>query len=665
MDIKKLKFVFLFFGVFSTNFLFSQQTDKQGNDETLQLGIDILKRYFYGDNEWYIAKPSVAKDVKGLINFIENDPIDTTINNLNKSFNTGETYVFRLPENVGDSLMVPGFYPSSELSKRIESETGKMRADFEKNKPRISVDWTPEMEEKLNLIPPGKGSILFANGIYKFPKEYVIPEVIPDSVLNSPDEFNKLVKTDSLRQVYIEQKRQFYNDSIVSRYVDSVGVAQQKKELEREINYQVKRLTDSVKVNNYNVLRDYNEKVVQSVNDSISAILLSLADYAGYIDSSQISILNYTGSRKDILLKNGNEYYTRIWLKNIQNDSLSVIVKSTDKKTISMLIDDGVSFSRYKPKETKEFDFRKMEKSISSLNSVGNAYKVETPWIIGGDGHIGFSQTFLSNWEKGGQSAIASLIVLKGFANYTRPDGHIKWENSGELRNGWVYQGGDQSELQKNDDKFEVTSRFGISAYKNKKWFYSGEFNFNTQLFNAYKYPKADNPVPYSAFLAPSRTFFKLGMEYKPNKEFSLLLSPLTVKNVFVRDTSLIDQTRFGIEENRKSFWEPGMNADLYFKKNITEDFSYETKYKMFLNYKEPFKKQDINWENTVNFKLNEFITMRFLLHLIYDDDVKFAVYDENNVKIDEKTKLQVKEYFSIGFQYKINHKVMHSKRLR
>ncbi len=665
MEIKKLKFVFLFLGVFSTHYLFSQQTEKNDNVETLQLGIDILKRYFYDDNEWYIAKPSVARDVKGLINFIENDPIDTTINNLKKSFSKGETYVFRLPENVSDSLLVPGFIRNAELLKRIESETGKIKAEFEKRKPLSSVVLTPEMEEKLKLIPQGKGLILFTNGIYKFPEEYIIPEVIPDSVLNSPDEFNKLVKTDSLRQIYIEQKRQVYNDSIISRYVDSVSVAQQKNELEREINYQVKRLTDSVKVNNYNVLRDYNEKVVQSVNDSISAILVSLADYAGYIDSSQISILNYTGNRKDILLKNGNEYYTRIWLKNIQNDSLSVIVKSTDKKTISMLIDDGVSFSRYKPKETKEFDFRKMEKSISSLNSVGNAYKVVTPWIIGGDGHIGFSQTFLSNWEKGGQSAISSLVVLKGFANYARPDGHIKWENSGELRNGWVYQGGDQSELQKNDDKFEITSRFGISAYKNKKWFYSGEFNFNTQLFNAYKYPKAENPIPSSAFLAPSRTFFKVGMEYKPNKDFSLLLSPLTVKNVFVRDTSLIDQTRFGIEQNRKSFWEPGMNADIYFKKNFSEDFSYETKYKMFLNYKEPFEKQDISWENTVNFKLNEFVTMRFLLHLIYDDDVKFAVYDENNVKIGEKTKLQVKEYFSIGFQYKINRKVMHSKRLR
>ena len=82
MDIKKFKFVFLFLSVFSSNLLFSQQTEEQDKVETLQLGIDILKRYFYDDNEWYIAKPSVAKDVKGLINFIENDPIDTTINNL-------------------------------------------------------------------------------------------------------------------------------------------------------------------------------------------------------------------------------------------------------------------------------------------------------------------------------------------------------------------------------------------------------------------------------------------------------------------------------------------------------------------------------------------------------------------------------------------------------
>jgi hypothetical protein len=63
--------------------------------------------------------------------------------------------------------------------------------------------------------------------------------------------------------------------------------------------------------------------------------------------------------------------------------------------------------------------------------------------------------------------------------------------------------------------------------------------------------------------------------------------------------------------------------------------------------------------------KLSEYINMRLMLHFIYDDDVLFPVYDDNDVKIDEKAKLQMKEFFSIGFVYKINHKVMKAKRIR
>jgi len=664
MKYAKLSLLLLFLNLI----FFSNQTQAQPNSNTkekepLDSGLDMLKRYFYSDNQWYVARPSVAKDVKGLIDFIENDPIDTVVGNLNKSFESGQTFVFRLPENVADSLQVQGFYPHTELVKRVNVETRKLQNEFKNKEPGIPSSAITNLDEKLKLVPAGKGIELFKYGVYTMPADLEIPDVIPDSVLNSTEDFNRLVKIDSLREAYVEQKRIAYNDSLVSGYVDSLKADYLQKEFEQELNYQVRRLTDSVKVNNYNLLRAYNETVVSAVNDSIATVLKTLVDYAGFIDSTEISILNYTGRQTAILLKNGNEYFARVWLKNIQNDSLSVLVRSTDKKTISMLIDDGVTFSRYKPKETKEFDFKLLENSITPLSKVGNTYKVETPWIIGGDGHIGFSQTYLANWEKGGQSAVSSLVVLKGFANYKREDGLIKWENSGELRNGMVYQGGDQRELQKYDDKFEITSRYGISAYK--KWYYSSEFNLNTQLFRGYKYPKKDNPEPYSAFLAPVRTFFKLGMEYKPNKDFSVLISPLTVKNVFVRDTSLVDQTRFGIDANKKSFWEPGLNADLYFKKTFAENITYETKYKMFVNYKKPFQKQDLNWENIINLKLNEFINMRFLLHLIYDDDVKFAVYDENDVKIGEKSKLQVKEYFSIGFAYKINHKVMNSKRIR
>lgn len=664
MNFEKVRPLLLFISILTISLQITAQTaGKQNDDEALQMGIQILKRYFYEDNQWYITKPSVAKDVKGLINFIEDDPIDSVINNMYKSFSQKQTYVFRLPENVNDSLNVPGFYPYPQVEKSLGQIGANLKKEFELKQASIPPSLFSNLGEKLKLIPEGKGMQLFSEGIYEMPKDLQIPDVIPDSIINSPAEFQKLVRIDNERAAYVEKKRIQYNDSLVAAYTDSVKNVYGQKAFEQEYNYQVKRFTDSVKVNNYNVLRLYNESVVNAVNDSISTVLQTLADYADFIDSTRVSLFNLSGDSSEIGLKSGDEKFARFWLKNVQNDSLSVLVRSVGKRGMFMLIDDGVTISRYKQKETKDFDFRSLEKNISSLRNVGKTYEIETPWVIGGDGHLGFSQTYLANWEKGGKSAIASLLVLKGFANYKRADGKIKWDNSGELRNGWVRSGGSEEEIQKNDDKFEITSRFGVSAYK--KWYYSSEFNFNTQLFNGFVYPKSEHPQPISGFLAPSRSFFKLGMEYKPKKEFSLLLSPITLKNVYVRDTVKFDQTKFGIDANKKSFWEPGLNADLFFKKSFKENLTYETKYKMFINYKEPFQKFDVNWENTLSLKLNEFINVRFLLHMIYDDDVKYPVFDENNVKIGEKTKLQVKEYFSIGFTYKINHNVMHSKRIR
>ena len=108
MNLNKVKTLFLIFIISITTLHVSGQSSENENDnETLQLGIQILKRYFYEDNQWYIAKSSVAKDVKGLINFIEDEPIDTVINNIFSTFSEKQTYVFRLPENVEDSLSVP------------------------------------------------------------------------------------------------------------------------------------------------------------------------------------------------------------------------------------------------------------------------------------------------------------------------------------------------------------------------------------------------------------------------------------------------------------------------------------------------------------------------------------------------------------------------------
>ncbi len=658
------QFVFFILFIFSVQPLFAQNKPDEKENQLLQQSIDLLKYYFFNNKKsWHISRPETANDVKELIDFIENEPIDTVLKNLDKSFNDSLIYVFRLPENVEDSLNVRGYIPGTFVKQKIDNLKCSLQKKINKNSVKIPSSILTDLDKKLNLIPNGKGMVLFIDSVYRMPDSLQIPEVIPDSLLTSPAEFNRLVRIDSIRTAYVEEKRMQYNDSLVAAYVDSVRDNYVQQKYNEELHRQVKYLKDSVKVNNYNVLKAYNEKVVKQVNDSILLILTTLSDYARYIDSTNVAFVNLTGQKSDLVLKNGDERFYRIWLKNVQNDSLSVMVKSTDNRTMYMVIDDGATISRYKPKATREFDFSTLVKKETTITKFGDTYNVETPWTIGGNGNVGFSQTYLENWKKGGQSAVSLLLVLKGFANYSAKGGKISWNNTGEIRNGWIRFGAKGSEIQKNDDKIEFTSRYSISAFK--KWFYGIEFNYETQLFKGYKYPRQKNPKPISAFMAPVRTFFKLGMVYKPKNNFSLMLSPLTLKNVYVRDTSLVNQTNFGIAKDRKSFWNPGANADLNWRYKISDNIIYSTRYKMFINYKKPFKKFDIDWENLVEVPLTDFINLRFQLHFIYDDDVLFPVYDDNNVKISEKPKLQTKEFLFVGFTYRINHKVLRASRIR
>jgi hypothetical protein len=163
--------------------------------------------------------------------------------------------------------------------------------------------------------------------------------------------------------------------------------------------------------------------------------------------------------------------------------------------------------------------------------------------------------------------------------------------------------------------------------------------------------------------MAPARTFFKLGLDYKPNNNFSLFLSPLTAKNVFVKDTVKIDQTKYGISADRRSYWEPGLNTDIFWRKNITPEITYETKYKMFINYRQPFGNLDFNWENLLVMQLTDHINMRMLVHFIYDEKVLFPVEDANGQPLGEKPKLQIKEFITVGFSYKINKQVTRTRR--
>lgn len=651
-----LSFIFVNTGFSQNNVIDDEEK------QTLEFGIDLLKRYFGEEKYWHVTQSETGESVRGLVNFIEKEPIDTILFSLEDALNDSAKYfVYRLPEHVPDSLSLPGYYPAADLQNDIDSLWEKLRQKYIEQEITVPLQLVTDIEEKAGTIPVGESEKLFREGIYTFPDSLQIPDVIPDSLMQSPDDFARILRLDSMRNRYMEQIRKEYNDSVIWAYRDSVVENYRKQRLQEEFNTRKNRLTDSVKANNFEVLKNYNDAVVRAVNDSISLILDEFIEYADFIDTTRLRMTNLVGDEASVLLQNNNQYFSRVWLKNEQNDSLRLLVKNLDKRTIQLLIDDGVTFSRFTPKETKEFDFKSLNRDITGFSGVGQKYQVLTPWRIGGDGSVGFTQTYIENWKKGGQSALSLLMVLKGFANYSNSDGKVKWENSVEFRNGYIRTGGAESQLRKNDDKFEITSRLGLSAFK--KWYYSSEFNFETQIFNGYNYPKTDESKPISAFFAPARTYFKIGLDYKPNNNFSLFLAPLTAKNVYVRDTLKIDQTKFGIGRGEKGFWLPGLNADLTFRKDFTPEISYETKYKMFVNFKAPFTKFDINWENQVVMQLTDHINMRLFVHMIYDDDVKFPIENDQGEVIGEKAKVQLKEFFTVGFSYKINRQVTRTRR--
>ena len=664
MFLRVRKFLFItFFTLIFNQFAVAQSAADKDDKQVLKDGIHILRTYFYGDKNWQMKQPEMVDDINGLIHFIEDAPIDTVLLNLDRARQNDSIFVFRLPENVEDSLSVPGYTAAPEVDKAIQQIQEDLLRQVTQNPYPVPDEVITRAKLRAPTIPEGKGMILVRDSIIKIPKELIIPEVIPDSVLNSPEQFKRLVQIDSLRNAFVEQKRLEYNATVQMEAVENAGNEYRKNMFEDQLNFRVRRYRESIELANYEVLRAYNDSVMASVNDSIRSVINVLTNYANYIDSTKVTFHNLRGESSDIILQNGKEHYARIWLKNEQNDSLLVLVKSSEKRGMQMLINDGVTFSRFSERQTKNFDFETLKTDYSKFSKVGKTYELETPWRIGGDGSVGFTQTYYENWKKGGESALSLLMILKGFASYNSADGKIKWDNYAEIRNGWLRPGDKGEELKKTDDKFELTTRFGLKAVE--KWYYSTELTFNTQIFKGYDYPKSENVIPKSALLAPSKTIFKIGFDYKPNPELSLFLSPFSIKNVYVRDTSLIDQTKYGVDADKKAFWEPGLNADLRFKKQITPDLFYETKYKMFINYKDPFKKLDIDWENNLKLQLTTYFDLKMMVHLLYDDNVLFPVYDKNGTQVGEKAKLQIEEFITIGFTYKINKQVMRTRKIR
>jgi len=89
------------------------------------------------------------------------------------------------------------------------------------------------------------------------------------------------------------------------------------------------------------------------------------------------------------------------------------------------------------------------------------------------------------------------------------------------------------------------------------------------------------------------------------------------------------------------------------------EDLTMMNRIRLFSNYIYKPQNIDVDWEMLADWQLNWFFTIRLNLHLIYDDDVRFTVYDQEGDPVlgpdgsqKKVAKAQFKEFMGLSLQF-------------
>ena len=187
-------------------------------------------------------------------------------------------------------------------------------------------------------------------------------------------------------------------------------------------------------------------------------------------------------------------------------------------------------------------------------------------------------------------------------------------------------------------DLFQWNMKFGVRARKH--WFYSLTAQVKTQFINNYG---ENSQVRKAAFLSPGELNIGLGMTYtwasaRGNFKLNASLSPVSYNLKTCIDRS-VDPTLFSIPAGKRFYNQIGSNAEMTAEWALTSNISWNSRIFIFSNYQE----FQADWEHTLNFSINRFLSTQIYLHLRYDT----ASTVEDSWRY-----WMIKEILSFGFKY-------------
>ena len=242
-------------------------------------------------------------------------------------------------------------------------------------------------------------------------------------------------------------------------------------------------------------------------------------------------------------------------------------------------------------------------------------------WKYSGDYYLQMLQNYVSsNWYKGGES------------NYSMVDNKL------EMKLGFQTSRGDTlHSFKTSEDLIRYTGKLGLQA--SKKWYYSLQLIAYTQFMRGYK---SNDKKVYSDILSPLNINLSVGMDYNVvwfNKKLTgnIHLAPLAYNFKYVGRKELA--TRYGLDEGKHTLNDFGSECTV----DLTWAFTNTIKWKTRLYGYTTYERAEVEWENTISFQFNKYITSNLFIYPRFDDGAK---------KDESHGYWQLKEYMSIGFAY-------------
>lgn len=264
-------------------------------------------------------------------------------------------------------------------------------------------------------------------------------------------------------------------------------------------------------------------------------------------------------------------------------------------------------------------------------------------WIKTFTASLQFSQAYVSpNWYQGGNNnlnALGNIYYNVRLNEVFHPK--LLFEATAQYKLGMNNAPDDEFHSYNiSEDVFQLNTTFGVKAVNN--WYYSFTGQFKTQLLNSYKSNSEDLK---SAFLSPGELTAGVGMTYSYKNKRKTVVFDASIAPVSYHLTTCInkdmDPAAYGIDHG-KSVSKFGSTAEFKFFWKMSYNISLTSRVFAFTDYESFYA----DWENTLAFAINKFLTTQIYAHLRYD--TKTPPVEDTKWK-----KLQVKEIFSIGFAYK------------